>query len=86
MAEGLDDAALYVLADGPRATKLETSPGEAIDLHVQIRGNPSKPGPLVPRRFLTVLSADGRKPFTHRQRAARTGPGNRERRGAPRPA
>ena len=52
----VDEAAVYVLADGPNATRLEYKSGEARDLHVQIRGNPSNPGPLVPRRFLTVLS------------------------------
>jgi hypothetical protein len=52
----VDEAAVYVLADGPNATRLEYKPGESLDLHVQIRGNPSNPGPLVPRRFLTVLS------------------------------
>jgi hypothetical protein len=28
------------------------------------RGNPARPGPVVPRRFLTVLSREGSKPFT----------------------
>ncbi|HUG89485.1 MAG TPA: DUF1549 domain-containing protein, partial [Planctomycetaceae bacterium] len=63
LAHAVDDAALYVLADGPNATKLEYKPGEPIDLHVQIRGNPSNPGPLVPRRFLTVLSDSAPRPF-----------------------
>jgi hypothetical protein len=63
-ARAVDDAALYVLANGADATKLEYKPGEAIDLQVQIRGNPSKLGPLVPRRFLTVLCKEPPKPFT----------------------
>lgn len=55
-AFGVDDAALFVLADGPDATRLLYKPGEAINLQVQIRGNPSNLGTEVPRRFLTVLS------------------------------
>jgi hypothetical protein len=63
LAHGLDDAALYVLPDGPTRTKLEYKPGEAIDLAIHIRGNPMKTGAVVPRRFLTVLSPDVPKPF-----------------------
>jgi len=62
-ARAVDDAALYVLANGKDATKLEYKPGEAIDLQLQIRGNPSKLGPTVPRRFLTVLSPGSPTPF-----------------------
>ncbi len=65
MAHAVDDAALFVLASGAHATKLEYKPGEAIDLHVQIRGNPSKLGPLAPRHFLTVLSPSTPRPFKH---------------------
>ena len=64
VAHAVDEAALYVLADGPDATKLEYKPGEPLDLHVQVRGNPSNPGPLVHRRFLTVLSDGAPQPFT----------------------
>lgn len=60
---GLDEAGLYVLADGPHRTKVEYKPGVALDLAVQIRGNPANPGPVVPRRFLAVLSSDVPKPF-----------------------
>jgi hypothetical protein len=56
MAHVLDDAALYVLPDGPAHTKLEYKPHEALDLPIQIRGNPMKPGRTVPRRF-TVAAA-----------------------------
>ncbi|HEY5315633.1 MAG TPA: PSD1 and planctomycete cytochrome C domain-containing protein, partial [Pirellulales bacterium] len=62
-AHGVDDAALLVLADGPDHTKLEYHPGQSLDMRVQIRGNPAKPGRVVPRRFLTVLSAKGSRPF-----------------------
>ena len=63
-AHGVDDAALHVLADGPNHTKLDYHPGEAIDVRVQVRGNPAKPGRVVPRRFLTVLSNGTPRPFT----------------------
>ena len=63
LAFGVDDAALEVLADGPNRTKLEYSPGKAQDLNVHIRGNPSNVGPVVPRRFLTVLSSGTSVPF-----------------------
>jgi len=63
LAFGVDDAALYVLANGPNRTKLEYKPGEPLDLNLQIRGNPSNPGPVVPRRFLTVLSPAEPQPF-----------------------
>jgi hypothetical protein len=60
----VEDAALYVEANGPAHTKLTYKPGEPLDLAVQIRGNPAKPGRVVPRRFLTVFSADAPAPFT----------------------
>lgn len=62
-AFAVDDAALYVLPDGPNATRLDYHPGEALDLAVQIRGNPANPGPVVPRRFLTVLSPEAPATF-----------------------
>ena len=66
----------------PDQTKLEYKPGEAIDLCVQIRGNPAGLGPLVPRRFLTVLSTGAPQPFQAGQRPAGTGRGDRQRRRA----
>ena len=33
------------------------------DPHIFIRGNPSRPGPAVPRQFLTLLSGENRSPF-----------------------
>jgi len=65
MASALDDAALYVVADGPNATKLDYKPGQAVDLQVQVRGNPSRLGAVVPRRFLSVFSSGTPQPFTH---------------------
>jgi hypothetical protein len=62
-AHAVEDAALYVLPEGKDHTKLEYKSGEAMDLCVQIRGNPARPGPQVPRRFLTVLSTAVPQPF-----------------------
>jgi hypothetical protein len=58
------EASLHVVPDGPHRTKLEYKPGEARDVAMQIRGNPSNPGPVVPRRFLAVLSSGEPEPFT----------------------
>ncbi|HVK09063.1 MAG TPA: DUF1553 domain-containing protein, partial [Gemmataceae bacterium] len=37
----------------------------ARDMPVEIRGNPNKPGPVVPRRFVAVLSPEGPARFSH---------------------
>jgi hypothetical protein len=60
---GVDEASLLVLADGPARTKLEWKPGVAQDVAVQVRGNPANLGPVVPRRFLAVLSPNPPPPF-----------------------
>lgn len=60
---GVDDASLHVLPDGPHKTKLDYKPGVAQDVAVQVRGNPANVGPVVPRRFLAVLSPEALKPF-----------------------
>jgi hypothetical protein len=64
LVPGVADASLFVLADGPHRTKLEYKAGVAQDVAVQIRGNPANCGPVVPRRFLEVLSPVA-KPFQH---------------------
>jgi len=64
LARGVEDASLSVEADGPHRTKLIYRPGVGQDVAVQIRGNPSNPGPVVPRRFLAVLSPEPLRPFT----------------------
>jgi hypothetical protein len=61
---GVEDASLQVLPDGPSRTKLDYKPGVGQDVAVQTRGNPMKPGLVVPRRFLAVLSAGEPRPFT----------------------
>jgi len=71
LVPAIEDSSLYVLADGSFRTKLEYRPGVSQDVAVQVRGSPTNLGPLVPRRFLAVLSpapvadAPGSpKPFT----------------------
>ena len=63
MAYAAEDASLYVLPDGPDRTWLEYKPGEAQNVALQIRGSAANPGPVVPRRFLTVLSPAAPAPF-----------------------
>jgi hypothetical protein len=70
-APGVQEASLYVLADGPHKTRLEWRPGAAQDVALQVRGNPANAGPVVPRRFLAILSKDP-------PRAFRQGSGRRE--------
>jgi hypothetical protein len=71
LAPAVDEASLYVLPDGPHKTKLEYKQGAALDVAMQVRGNPANPGPVVPRRFLAVLSPEPPTPF-------RTGSGRLE--------
>lgn len=63
MAHMVEDASLEVAPEGDDATQLIVRRGEMRDLPVFRRGNPSDPGSIVSRRFLTVLCADGSKPF-----------------------
>jgi hypothetical protein len=65
LAQGVDDASLYVLDDGPDRTRLEYREGESRDLPVFLRGDPATPGELVPRRFLEVFSGEDARPFQH---------------------
>jgi hypothetical protein len=62
-APAAEEASVQVLADGPHRTKVEYTAGAAQDVAVQVRGNPSNAGRVVPRRFLTVLSPDPPRPF-----------------------
>lgn len=65
MATALVEESLHVLRAGERAdqgTKLEYRP-EPQNLPLFIRGNPNRPGPEIPRRFLTVLSNDKTRLF-----------------------
>jgi hypothetical protein len=62
-AHMVQDASLDILPEGDDATQLVPRPGKAKDLPLFRRGNPSDLGPIVPRRFLTVLCAGDAKPF-----------------------
>lgn len=64
MASALVEESLHVVRAGQTAqdgTRLDYRP-EPQDLPLFVRGNPNRPGPLVPRRFLTVLSQQS-QPF-----------------------
>lgn len=52
----VETGAVEVLPDGPDRTKVEYREGTGQDICLQARGDPTKMGPQVPRRFLTVLS------------------------------
>jgi len=68
MANVVVDESLHVVlaGDDPQSgTKLEYRP-EPQDLNLFVRGNPNRPGPVIPRRFLTVLSDDPPQPFQDR--------------------
>jgi hypothetical protein len=58
LAVGIADGSVLVQPDGEHRTKLVVRPGETRDIAMQMRGNPAREGPVVPRRFLAVLSAD----------------------------
>ena len=61
MANVVTDESLYVVRAGKTpqdGTRLEYRP-EPRDLPLFIRGNANRPGPIVPRRFLTVLPMSG---------------------------
>ncbi len=63
LAPAVEEASLFVLADGPHRTRLEWRSGIAQDVAMQVRGNVANAGLVVPRRFLSVLSPDAPKPF-----------------------
>jgi hypothetical protein len=65
LAPAVEEASLHVLPDGPHKTKLTYKPGEAQDVALHKRGNAANPGKVVPRRFLSVLSGDSPRAFTH---------------------
>ena len=64
MANGVRDAGMWINGDNPNRTVIEYRPGKYRDLPVFVRGDPARPGEVVPRRFLAVLSAGEPKPFT----------------------
>ncbi|HEX3147487.1 MAG TPA: DUF1553 domain-containing protein [Gemmataceae bacterium] len=65
LTPGVRDASLQVVnAIGTHGSRViyDEKPH---DIAIEIRGNPNKPGPLVPRRFVTVLSRGTPAPFSH---------------------
>ena len=50
-AHSLEDASLFVLADGQDMTRLEYRLGHVRDLAIHRRGNPSSPGKIDPKRL-----------------------------------
>jgi hypothetical protein len=65
LAPGVRDASLEVVnAVGTHGSRVIYKE-KPTDMPVEIRGNPNKPGPVVPRRFVSVLSAGRPKPFAH---------------------
>jgi mono/diheme cytochrome c family protein len=57
------EAAIFVLPNGPDATKLEYKENEARDVAVFRRGNPTNQGEIVPRRFPTLFRPEGTEGF-----------------------
>ena len=64
VANVVRDAGTWVNGDDPAWTVVDYKPGTFRDLPVFVRGNPARPGEIVPRRFLEVLSPKGPRPFT----------------------
>jgi len=46
---------ISVVADGPEMTKVVYTPNHAIDVAVQLRGNPATLGEVIPRRFIELM-------------------------------
>ena len=63
MVRAVEEASIHVVPDGPARNRIEFRRSEPRDLYIHIRGNPMRKGPLVPRRFLEVLTAGKLKPF-----------------------
>ncbi len=63
MVRAVEDASIHVVPDGPARNRIEFRRGEPRDLHIHIRGNPMRKGPLVARRFLEVLTRGKLRPF-----------------------
>lgn len=63
IANVVRDAGTWVNGDDPAWTVIDYKPGKYRDLPVFIRGNPARPGELVPRRFVGAISAGEPRPF-----------------------
>jgi hypothetical protein len=72
MANGVEDAALYVISAGEGlGTKLDYHPGQARDLELQKRGNPNQTGDVVKRRFLSAFPSKNGEPREFTQGSGR---------------
>jgi hypothetical protein len=72
MANGVQDAALYVVSAGEgQGTKLDYHPGQARDLELQKRGNPNQTGDVVKRRFLSAFPSKSGQPREFTQGSGR---------------
>ena len=72
MANGVEDAALYVVSAGEgQGTKLDYRRGAARDLELQKRGNPNQTGDVVKRRFLSAFPAKSGQPREFTQGSGR---------------
>ncbi len=63
LTQAIIDAGVWIDGSDPTVTFLDIRPGEPRDLPVFPGGNVNKPGEIVPRRFLTVLSKGEPQPF-----------------------
>jgi len=63
VANVVRDAGTWVNGDDPAWTRIDYRTGQFRDLPVFIRGEVTRPGAVVPRRFLTALSTGEPKPF-----------------------
>jgi len=69
VVHAVDDAALVVVEERVDWTRLDYRIGQAIDVPIHIRGNPSREGQIVPRRFIEVLDrSDPHAPWDNRGR------------------
>ncbi len=65
LAHVVQDESMFVVRAGKtpqQGTRLEYKPGPR-DLPLFVRGNPNRPGKVIPRRFLAVLSQERATPF-----------------------
>jgi Protein of unknown function (DUF1549)/Protein of unknown function (DUF1553)/Planctomycete cytochrome C len=63
LAPTIEEASVFVMPNGPDATKLDIRKRQPRDLPIFRRGNPSNPGDIVPRRFLELFSSKASQPF-----------------------
>ena len=65
IADGVCDSGVWIDDADPAWTSLVFRPDRPRDLPVFVRGNPARPGEIVPRRFIEVLSSETPRPFAH---------------------